>query len=105
MPPRKEEAAMTTIAQTLRDQIGSRTFAMLGAPLIVAMPNGLMFGIGTNAKKVTKLVITLDPSDTYTVKAYAGRGVKIREVEAVSDVYADCLHRTIESMTGMYTSL
>lgn len=94
----------TQIANTIADQIGPGALAMLGARDLVGFENGLQFGI-RGSKKVTKIVITLEPSDTYAVAFYAGRGLRIREVASVPMVYADRLNAVITEKTGLYTSL
>jgi hypothetical protein len=94
-----------TVANTIREQLGRRAFAMMGAKNLFAKGPGLQFDVGTNAKKISRIIITLDPSDTYTVKAYKGRGINTKLVSTTSDVYADSLHTVIESLTGLYLSL
>lgn len=92
------------IGQTIADQIGGRAFMMLGAKDLMTFESGLQFSI-RGSKQASKIRITLDPSDTYTVAFYAGRGLSIREVASVSMVYSDQLRAVIESKTGLYTSL
>lgn len=95
----------TNVAQTIADQIGNPAFAMLGARDILGDESALQFAIQGSPKKVSKIRITLDPSDTYTVAFYRGRGLNIREVASVSFVHADSLRATITAHTGLYTSL
>jgi hypothetical protein len=97
-----------TVAKTILAQLGgqSRIAAMLGARDFAYSKDSLHFRIGSGAvNKANRLSITLDPSDTYTVKFIGGRGVNIREVGSVSDVYAGSLKATIEKNLGMYLSL
>lgn len=97
------------VAETIRQQLGPVALALLGASNLVATTNetrendGLMFRVGRNAKGVSKLVIRLDPSDTYTVQAWRLRGADPTLLEEVSDVYVDSLHDVIERLTGLYT--
>lgn len=92
------------VAETIRDQIGSRALYMLGAHTLVGDTNSLKFHIrGSRACNV--IVIKLDPSDTYTVTFAKSRGMSWKVVKEVSDVYVDSLHRLIETTTGLYTSL
>lgn len=94
-----------TIANEIISQLGNKAMAMMGAKSPMAIAKGLQLDVGTNGKKVTRLWIVLDPSDTYTVTAYKGRGVHTKLVTTLSDVYVDSLHSVIESMTGLYLSL
>lgn len=103
-------------AQTIAAQIGNRAFAMMGAKNLLGGDNHLQFKVGKNAKGVTHITVTLDPSDTYTVKfdkvtpyrmdrrtGEMKGGVKtLAEVEGV---YVDSLKTTIEANTGLYLSL
>lgn len=92
------------VADTIRAQIGGRAFLMLGAKDLLAIENGLQFKI-RGSRNANVVQIVLDASDTYTVTFQKGRGLNWRTVAEVSDVYADSLHRVIESNTGLYTSL
>lgn len=93
------------VAKTLSEQIGSRAFAMLGAKNILAKPDGLQFKIGTNAKKITNIVIDLMSDDTYRIQFWRIRGVDIRMIHEVHGVQVAELRSTIETRTGLYTSL
>jgi hypothetical protein len=97
------------VAATLAQQIGRPAFVMIGARDILGREDGLSFRVGRNAKSVTHLRITLDPSDTYTVEALRIRRVQgvltPKVVETRELVYADSLHQTIEALTGLYTKL
>ena len=99
------------VALTIKEQIGHRAFFMLGAKDLTAYESGLGFKVGRNAKSVNHVVVTLEPDDTYTVKAErvcVSRKtftVSRKVLGEVSDVYVDSLHTVIESLTGMYTSL
>jgi len=95
----------TTIANTIRQQIGGGALFMLGAKNLVAHKDGLSFKVGRNAKGVTHVTVTLLPSDTYRVHFQRVWGTKVTTKADHSDVYVDCLHTIIESETGMYTSL
>ena len=92
------------VAQTIADQIGRVAFVMMGAKNLLGSEDHLQFQI-RGSKKVNRIVVKLEPSDTYTVKFYTGSALKIRQVAEVSDVYADSLRRVIESETGLYLSL
>lgn len=93
------------VANTIREQLGRMALAMIGARDLVGTSDSLAFRIGRNAKAINKLVIRLDPSDTYTVQAWRLRGTNAILVEEMSDVYCDMLHDVIERLTGLYTRL
>lgn len=97
------------VATILAQQIGNRAFRMIGARDLLGREDGLSFRIGRNAKSVTHLRITLEPSDTYKVEALRIRRVQgvltPKVVESRENVYVDSLHTTIEALTGMYTNL
>lgn len=92
------------IANTILWQLGGITLSMLGAKDEVALPDGVQFRI-RGSKKGNKLVIKLDPDDTYVVEFWKIRGINFTLVEKASGVYVDSLHKVIESMTGLYTRL
>lgn len=94
-----------TVASTIRSQLGV-ALAMLGANSLVALPNGLQFGI-KGCKTVNKIVITLEPTDVYTVAFWRinARKFDMVQVAEVGEVYADSLHSTIAAHTGLATRL
>lgn len=92
------------VANTIRDQIGSRAFYMMGAKNLLGSPDSLAFQI-RGSMNVNRISITLDPSDTYTVRFVRVRGLKVKEVATVENVYADALKPVIEKHTGLYLSL
>jgi hypothetical protein len=93
------------IATTIAAQIGNRAFAMMGAKNLLASERALQFKIGRNAKGVTHVTVTLDPTDTYTVKFDRVRKYVAKPVAEVEGVYVDSLRSVIESNTGLYLSL
>lgn len=96
----------TQIAQTIAEQIGRGALFMLGAKDLVATEDGLQFRIwGRNFRRITKIRITLLPSDTYRVETFRGSGLKLRLADTRDDVYVDDLHATIEEFTGMVTTV
>lgn len=102
-----------TPADIIRKQIGGRALFMLGAKDLYSEDEGrtFHFRVGRNEKGVNIVKITLDPSDTYTVRFLSARRKKgeyaptIKVLAECSDVYVDSLHATLEAHTGMYTSL
>ena len=102
-------ATTNEVAETIRLQIGNRAFFMLGTKMIVRYADRLVFSIGTgarcNGRKVNRCTVILDANDTYTVEVGNLAGLNYKTIGEVSGVYADSLHRMIESLTGMRTSL
>ena len=102
-------ATANEVAETIRLQIGSRAFFMLGTKMIVRHADRLVFSIGTGAKcngrKVNRCTVILDADDTYTVEVGNLAGLNYKAIGETSGVYVDSLHRVIESLTGMRTSL
>lgn len=97
-------------ANEIKNQIGGRSLFMLGAKHLCASQTkdeepALSFKVGANAKKVTHIRVVLEKSDTYRMEFLACRGTTVRTVATVEGVYADQLHATIESNTGLYTRL
>lgn len=90
----------TLDVQTLIKQLGT-ALPMMGAKNLVYSTQTLQFSIGRNPKSVKTITIQLDPDDTYTVRALT----KGYNVDARIGVYADALHATLESLTGLYTRL
>ena len=96
------------VANTIADQIGARAFAMMGATNKLADASSLTFKVGRNARKVTHVTVTLDPTDTYTVEfVKCGRAPRYTRtvLATVSNVYEDGLRAVIETNTGLYLSL
>jgi hypothetical protein len=98
------------VAQTILQQLGGRRFlTMTGARNLVGSSNTLSFKLPRAAKKITHVIVTLDPSDTYTVEFLNCRTTPkrmIREtVASHADVYAEDLDSIFTSETGLYTRL
>lgn len=97
------------IAETILRQLGGNQFvAMTGAKQLVASENGLTFKLPCAFAKdgIVCVSITLEPSDTYTVKAYNAKGVKTCIAQHVlTDIYADRLELTFSQLTGLDTHL
>ncbi len=94
------------IATTIINQLGGNKFrAMTGANNFVATKSGVQFKF-KGSRKVNCCVITLDPSDTYTVEFWKiKRNCDFDMIESSDMIYADMLPRIFESETGLRTSL
>lgn len=95
------------VAETILQQLGgSGILAMMcGCKDFAGSADSVQFKVGSNEKRVSLCRIVLDPSDTYTVEFYKGRGVNLKKVRELSDVYADSLRDIFEAETGMYLTL
>lgn len=96
------------IAATIRDQIGGRAFAMMGASNLVAGERSLTWKLGRNAAKATHVRVTLEPTDLYRVeilKVSARAATPVATIRDASGIYADQLRGVIEKATGLYLSL
>lgn len=103
---------MTTTAATILTQLGGHRFvAMTGAKQLINRGNGLSFGLPTTRHYVkngaSHVFITLDPSDTYTVRFTKWNARKLEHVEiaAHSGVYCDMLRSIFTAETGLETRL
>lgn len=95
---------MQHIANTILQQLGNGRFlAMTGAKDLVCHPSGLQMRLPSRMTKnrAAWLLITLDPTDTYSLKFYNIRNLEVREVETVSGVYVESLRETFTRKTGL----
>ena len=97
------------VAREIQAQIGNRAFVMMGARNFVGGPASLSFRVGSGARykgqTINVVQITLDPSDTYTVRFYYMRGSDRTLRVEVDDVYFDSLHDILSKYTGFRLSL
>ena len=96
------------VAQTIFKQLGGYRFvAMTGAKNLMSGENSLQFRLPSNfaTDGINSVVITLDPSDTYTVRFGKIRGTTYKVICELQDVYCDMLCDIFESHTGLRTSL
>lgn len=104
----KEPANTPTVAQTILAQLGgmNRLTAMVGVELFLDRGNGVSFKF-KGSRKANVCQITLDASDTYTVKMqkFQPRKLTITDVYESDGIYADQLIDTFEQQTGLYLTL
>jgi hypothetical protein len=93
-----------TVATEIRDQLGARALAMMGATNVLGDERALQFKIG-GCKKITNIRIELADDDTYTVEFWKIRGFDMTKIHTAEMVYADGLRQVIEGQTGLYLSL
>lgn len=96
------------IGATILKQLGSNKFiTMTGAKNFRVDEHGsLTFNIGSGAKKgINTVRIILTPRDTYDVEFYKIRGVNVKLITTITNVYASELRSVFTNTTGFYTSL
>lgn len=96
------------VAEAILEQLGGRRFcAMTGAKNFTSSDDSLNFRLPSNfaTDGINAIRVTLDPSDTYTLKCWKVRGVKATEVAEASRVYADSLRETFTRLTGLDCTL
>ena len=93
-----------TVGKIIADQIGNKTFFMLGAKNLLAIEQGLSFRI-RGSKAVNYVKIVLNAMDTYDIEygKVWGSNYKVKATE--EGIYCDMLHDSIERNTGLYTKL
>lgn len=97
-----------TVAGTILEQLGGNKFiAMTGAKNFTRDGNSLRFKLPARfAKNGINLVeITLDPSDTYTMRFQKYRNLTVTTIATVPGVYADNLTSNFTHHTGLAVSL
>ena len=97
---------ITNFANIILEQLGgSRVLnTMLGIKSLVASETTKTLTIKFKAvgrEGVNTIVIRLDPSDTYTLQFWKCRGLQIKLLTTISDVYAEQLISTCEEVTGL----
>jgi len=97
-----------TVSRTILDQLGGNRFAvMTGAKSFVGSDNALSFRLPSNFARdgINAVRVTLDPSDTYTVRFMRVRGTKITDIATTDTVYCDDLQSTFTRITGLDTNM
>ncbi len=102
MTTSQNEAVATTILEQLG---GGRFVAMTGSNGFLFGDSMLQFRVRRNSSRANRCLITLDASDTYTVKLcrITGRGLNVEIIAEQSDVYAEMLAPVFERVTGFAT--
>jgi len=93
-----------TVATTIAQQIGHRAFVMMGTRHKLGGENFLSFDIH-GCRDYSKVQITLQRDDTYTVEFFKFRQWEKLRHKTVDSVYADGLKQCIEYNTGLCLSL
>ena len=97
---------MSSFADTILEQLGgSRVLnTMLGIKSLGVLESTKTLTIKfkvVGREGCNTIVIRLDPSDTYTLQFWKCRGLQIKLLTTISDVYAEQLISTCEEVTGL----
>lgn len=96
------------IVETILRQLGGRRFiVMTGANNFLSDGPKLTFRVpGTMTHNhINYVTIGLDEMDTYTLKFYNIRGMKVKEIASDSSIYFDQLQSIFTERTGLDTHL
>lgn len=93
-------------ANTILQQLGGGRFLAMTGAVALAGEGSAIFKLGTMSR-ASAVEISLDQAtDTYTVQAYRGRGLKMcRYGKPIEGVHADQLKTVFTEMTGLAVSL
>ena len=97
---------MSSFANTILEQLGgsSNLNRMLGIKSLTTSEADKTLTIKfkvVGREGCNTIVIRLDPSDTYTLQFWKCRGLQIKLLTTISDVYAEQLISTCEEVTGL----
>jgi hypothetical protein len=105
LSPRKDFKMnqINEVAQTIIDQIGGqRMFRMIGVKKVgIGLNSVTLHFVAKALQGINKINVTLDPSDTYSVRFFRST-VKGDDLKyEIDDIYNDQLIELIESKTGL----
>lgn len=90
------------VAATILQQLGGRRFVLFtGARDFRHAAERLSFSIDPTEKAISRVSVTLEADDTYTVRGFAGDAADPLAEE--TSVYAEDLADRFTEMTGLYT--
>lgn len=99
--------ALEVANEILRQLGGNRFRACTGAKTFTGSENGLTFKLPARFAKdgINCVLIVLGASDTYTMTFYKTRGLNVKTIATIANVYTDSLRKVFEMHTGLVTSL
>lgn len=95
---------MGDVARTILEQLGGNKFlAMTGAKDLIFGNYSLHFKLPSNFAKqgINKVIITLEPSDTYKLEFFKVWGNKYSKIDEKDDVYNENLQDVFTRITGL----
>ena len=93
-----------TVANTIKNQLGSKCLYMLGAMHLMGGDGYLSFKI-RGSKSVSHIKISLEWSDTYKMEFFKITPSKYKTIKTLTGIYCDQMHEIIRSVTGLNTNL
>ena len=92
---------------TILEQLGGKRFIVrTGSSNLIPEANSLTMNLVKNKSGASKLSITLDPTDTYTMRFFKNPAQEQgNEIEIYHGVYCDQLQQIFEEVTGLDLSL
>jgi len=96
------------VAETILQQLGGKRFiVMTGAKNLLKSNGGktLSFKLPKAISGINYVEITLDSSDTYTMKFISLRANQAKTIKNLSMIYADQLQSVFTANTGLHTKL
>lgn len=99
--------ASSRVADVILEQLGGVAMlrAMINAHDILYAERYVQFKFSPGKDGVSTVTVTLDPSDTYSVGFWKGRGLNMKQVKTHAGVYARDLRPLFERQTGLRLSL
>jgi len=98
------EQQQQNILQGIIQQLGGNKFAAMTGATFMSDGNTLITKF-KGSRVANIMYITLDPSDTYTVRFCKYRGLNVKEIKNMSGIYSGMLCPIFEKTTGLKTSL
>lgn len=96
------------VADVILEQLGGIRFCvMTGAKNFLHSDDSLTFRLPSNLATdgINAIRVTLDPSDTYTLKCRKIRGVSVKDVAELPGICANKLRETFTRLTGLDCTL
>ena len=94
---------MNTATQILSQLGGKKFIAMTGA--VCFSDKNTLITKFKGSRIANIMYVTLEENDLYTVKIAKFRGLDVKTIKEVKNVYADMLTSIFENTTGLRTSL
>jgi len=96
-------AVNAQIGTTILEQLGNKFWVMVGGKDAVTVESGIQFGFTKSQQGINKVVITLNPNDTYIMKFWRITPKTCKEIVGVGHVYAENMHHVFTDITGLAT--
>ena len=95
------------VPYTILEQLGGKRFiAVTGSNSFIPETDSLQMSLVKNKSGASRLSITLEPTDTYTMRFFKNPAQEQgSEIEIYQDVYCDQLQDIFETVTGIDLSM